>query len=277
MSAAGRLARLVGAAGAASPAPRTLVVVAHPDDETIGAASLLPRLRDATFVHVTDGSPPDLADARAAGFATREAYAAARRRELLAALALAGIAPERACTLAVPDQGAAHHLAGIARALLERLHELRPEVLLTHAYEGGHPDHDATAFAVHAARALAAAAGRRPPLVVELTSYHAGPDGAMRTGEFLPARRRPTITTTLDPAARALKRRLFAEFASQARVLRAFAIGVERFRTAPRYDFTRPPHDGPLLYERFPWGITGERWRALAADARAELGIPEAT
>lgn len=276
MSAAGRLARLVGAAGAASPAPRTLVVVAHPDDETVGAASLLPRLRDATFVHVTDGSPPDLADARAAGYDTREAYAAARRRELLAALALAGIAPERARTLGVPDQHAALHLAGIARALLELIHELRPEVLLTHAYEGGHPDHDATAFAIHAARALAAA-GRRPPLVVELASYHAGPDGAMRTGEFLPARRRPAVTITLDPPARALKRRLFAAFASQARVLQAFAIGIERFRAAPRYDFTRPPHAGPLLYERFPWGITGERWRALAADARAELGIAEAT
>ncbi|HET9982717.1 MAG TPA: PIG-L family deacetylase [Longimicrobiales bacterium] len=276
MSPSGRLARLLGMAGDARPAPRTLVVVAHPDDEVIGAASLLPRLGHAAFVHVTDGSPPDLADARAAGYDTREAYAAARRRELLAALALAGIGPEQARTLDIPDQHASFELVRITLALLELIWELRPEVLLTHAYEGGHPDHDATAFAAHAARALLAATGDvAAPLVAELAGYHAGNDGAMRTGEFLPARGRPTVTVMLDDAARDLKRRLFAEFATQARVLEAFAIGAERFRPAPRYDFSRPPHAGRLFYERFEWGVTGERWRALAADASARLGIAE--
>ena len=49
------------------------IVVAHPDDETIAAGASLPLLRTLTLVHVTDGAPARLQDARAAGFGTAEA------------------------------------------------------------------------------------------------------------------------------------------------------------------------------------------------------------
>ena len=55
------------------------IVVAHPDDETIGAGAQLPHLRDPLLAHVTDGAP------RSFGLA-REAYARRRRDELSAAL-----------------------------------------------------------------------------------------------------------------------------------------------------------------------------------------------
>ena len=56
-----------------------------------GAAECCPGCRDALIVHLTDGAPADRSDARAAGFASCQDYARARRAELLAAMRLAGI------------------------------------------------------------------------------------------------------------------------------------------------------------------------------------------
>jgi hypothetical protein len=46
-----------------------------------------------------------------------------------------------------------------------------------------------------------------------------------------------------------------------------FPVGVERFRYAPSYDFTRPPHDGRLFYEEQNWGVSGKEWCRLARQA----------
>lgn len=238
-----------------------MVVAAHPDDETIGLGGSLARLASPVIVHVTGGSPEDLADARAAGFYTRDEYACARRGELLCALALAGIPADRTCELAIPDQGAALRMGEIAVRLRELFDRLRPALVFTHPYEGGHPDHDATAFAVHAACRMAAG----PLSIVEFTSYH-DRGGAMESGRFLPGGTE-TVEAPLDAAARRMKRRMFDCFATQRRVLENFSIDVERFRLAPEYDFTLPPHAGTLYYERFEWGMTGERFRALARQA----------
>jgi LmbE family N-acetylglucosaminyl deacetylase len=48
--------------------PRTLLIAAHPDDETVGAAILISQSPGIRVVHVTEGSPPDPADALAAGY-----------------------------------------------------------------------------------------------------------------------------------------------------------------------------------------------------------------
>jgi len=64
-----------------------MIVVAHPDDETMGMGAQLCRLDDALLVHATDGAPRDECGARAAGFASATEYAAARKAEVRAALA----------------------------------------------------------------------------------------------------------------------------------------------------------------------------------------------
>jgi LmbE family N-acetylglucosaminyl deacetylase len=246
------------------------VIVAHPDDETVGAGARLTEWRGATFVYATDGSPRNPADATAAGFATREGYAAARRAEARAALALAGIEPTRVRELGRVDQEASLDMAALARDIAALLRELRPAAVVTHPYEGGHPDHDATAFAAHAARRLLARDGPAPALV-EMASYHGAP-GRLVANEFLPADGEG-IRMELSESECEFKRSLVACYRSQARTLAYLPVGVESFRLAPGCDFTRPPHGGPLWYERFAWGMTGPRWRELAAEALAQLGL----
>jgi N-acetylglucosamine malate deacetylase 2 len=239
----------------------------------IGAGARLPLLSDVSVVHVTDGAPRSMQDALAAGYRTREAYALARRREAQAALALAGIPSRNLYPLGFVDQEASSHLAELARRLARLVSEKAIRAMLTHAYEGGHPDHDATAFAVHGARALIAGAGGSVPAIIEMAGYHAGPQGLV-THQFLPDGD-PGLTIELDEAQRALKRRMLACHASQSRILAQFGIEIERYRAAPRYDFTAPPHPGPLWYEQFDWGMTGARWRTLAGEALAELGLKD--
>ncbi len=247
-------------------------VVAHPDDEVIGAGAQLPRWGTAQFIHVTDGAPRDLRDAGAAGFSRRCDYALARRRDLESALTLAGLGASPLRQLGVADQEASLNLVGLARALCDLLLEIRPEAVLTHPYEGGHPDHDATAFAVQAACNLLQKQDCHPPVLVEMTSYHAQ-DGGLESSRFLPCPDRRVVTIPLTESQREFKQRLFRCFRTQQRVLAAFGFERECFRLAPRYDFTKPPHPGVLYYEQFDWGMTGRRWRALAGVALAELEL----
>ena len=249
-----------------------LIVVAHSDDEVIGIGGQLARLRGVRLLHVTDGAPRNLLDARAAGFDSWEGYAAARRHELLAALGVAGIEATQADQLAIPDQGASFQLVDLAQTLAAKFSVLRPEMVVTHAYEGGHPDHDASAFAVHAACALVRRCGGEAPAIIEMTGYHMATRGPVKS-EFLDCPGSPVTTLVLGDPERALKRRLIDCFSTQSRVLADFPIDVERFRPAPAHDFMRPPHGGRLYYEHFDWGVDGIRWRALAGQALAALEI----
>jgi LmbE family N-acetylglucosaminyl deacetylase len=244
-----------------------LLVAAHPDDEVIGVGAQLSRFRDITLLHATDGAPRDGRDMAMHGFADVDSYAAARRRELLEAIAVAGIATDRVLACGIPDQQATLRLADLTRQLVVLIATLRPAALITHAYEGGHPDHDATAFAVHAALRLTDAPR---PVLLEMAGYHAGRQG-METGCFLPVPGSAPVRLPVPPAAKKRKQCMIACFATQQRVLAGFPVDVEVLRPAPRYDFTRPPHAGRLHYEDHPWGMTGATFRRMAAEALRAL------
>ena len=259
------LERLLAADAMATP-PRVALIVAHPDDEAIGAGILLADMPDAMVVHVTDGAPRSSSTIRRRGFKSREAYAEARREEVLKALSLVGIGEGQVRCLGFVDGEATLRLVELCHDVIDLLLELEPEVVLTHPYEGGHTDHDATAFAVHLACGILRREGVPSPIILELTSYHQRNGKRVRSA-FLPHKGLPERALELDADAQLLKARMFEAFVSQRDCLRHFPLQAERFRVAPRYDFTQPPHEGTLDYERFCATICGEEWRIRASRA----------
>ena len=229
-----------------------LVVAAHPDDETIGAGATLASLDDVHVVHLTDGAPRDRRWMSARFSGTREEYARARWLESRRAMRYANVVDVR--TLGCPDLEAVYNVRELADQVRKIIEELRPDTIITTAYEGGHPDHDACAMIVQTLG-----------MAIEMPLYHAR-RGSFRALQF--ADDRDGIVVNLDDEQRKHKRRMFAYYETQEDVLKQFPIETERFRVAPCYDFTRPPHEGPLWYEIVGM-LDGETWRRAAAGAFA--------
>jgi LmbE family N-acetylglucosaminyl deacetylase len=266
-------AELVGSADAADPTGEdVMVVVAHPDDETVGIGGHLPALGKSTIIHVTDGAPRNLRDAHAHGFSTWQDYAEARRSELAGAMGEASIAVDQLLNLGIPDQEAARNLVPLALQLAGLFRDSRPRFVCTHPFEGGHPDHDAIAFAVDAACRLIDKTGLVLPAIIEMAFYHAGPGG--RVYQRFPHDAAPVLLEIpLESAAFERKRKMISHFVTQKSVLAPFSSPVERFRAAPAYNFLRLPNGGRLLYEELQLGLTGAEWLRLARTASEELGF----
>ena len=266
-----RLATLLDPQRSHVDAPEVGVIVAHPDDETIGCGAQLARWIGATIVLVTDGAPADGKDAQAAGFASTADYARARRRELETALEIAGVRGDALIALDIPDQQVAWRLVETTHRLMEIVANRRLSVLFTHAYEGGHPDHDGTAFAVHAAAQLLQRQGQAV-LIAEMPYYRAA-EGGISIQTFTPGFDTKECVVNLRPEQQALKRRMIAAHQTQSAILAPFSTAQEQFRIAPIYNFRNLPNEGQLYYERHDWGLTGREWKALARSALAGLGL----
>lgn len=234
---------------------KTLIVVAHADDETIAASRLMGTFpADCTLLHTTDSAPKNPKYFERAGCDSREQYAGLRRAELMAAMQLTGIQPAQCHLAPVPDQDAVVHLVLLAKTIAGFF---PVDLIITHAYEGGHPDHDATALAV-------AMAVRCTGIEVkEFPAYHAA-GGNLVAGEFIPnASRAAEERIHLSAEDSARKKAMFGCFRSQQHLMDRFSMTQELFRLAPEYDFLQPPHAGKLYYETRDLSWTYSRWRAI--------------
>lgn len=247
---------------------RVAVIAAHPDDEVLWLGGQLRHIPKLTLIHVTDGSPRDLGDARRAGFDSREQYTQARARELERALGIVGVRDARRIALGAVDQEAVLQLPKLVTALAHEITDV--DAVITHPYEGGHPDHDACACAVQLACSLLVRSGKRAPKRLEFPSYHArGREAA--AGVFWTNEAYPEQVIPLGAEDVRRKRVALEAYVTQQPVLPHFPLDVERIRTAPEYDFTQPPPPRTVLYDRFNWPLNSERWRAKAREASASV------
>ncbi len=249
---------------------RVAVVVAHPDDESIAFGAQLMRFPNSMMVHVTDGAPMDPKEWQKKGFETQQEYADVRERELNTALNIAGHTGLRV-SLGFADQEAALRLAESAERLVELFLKHDIKFALTHSYEGGHPDHDATAFAVHAAKALLEK--KNVALnIIEAPLYRVEGGKSVRQ-RFVPLEGMEVFELPLTKEQRELKRNLFAAHASQSEVFDRMSKTTEWLREAPRYDFAELPNEGQFSHIFTDADISAQKWQMLSEEALRSLHL----
>ncbi len=248
---------------------RTLLVMAHPDDECVTYGALLQRMADPIVRFMTDGAPRD--SYFWGRYGSREAYAALRQQEARRALARIGVRrvefvsdgycarsggdsqQGRAASEILTDQELFRNLAAGWRELADAIERLKPQALATLAYEGGHPDHDSCNLLVSLAAKRFGLAAWESPIY-----NRAGEGDGVR---LEPQRFTRENGTEIDvcPSAREVerKRAMWGEYASQGDFLQFFSPEKERVRPLAAYDYSAPPHRGQLNYERWQWSMTG--------------------
>jgi LmbE family N-acetylglucosaminyl deacetylase len=232
---------------------RTLVIVAHPDDETISCGGLLQHIHDPCVVFCTDGAPEDPYFWER--FGSRQRYIEVREEEAVAALAEVGVKQveflARQSITPLCDQLLYQSLPSAFAALANVVDRRRPECLLTLAYEGGHPDHDCCSF-------LAAQMAKQHSVPAwEAPLYHRDENGGGVHQRFVDEEGE-VLEHVVSGEELQAKLRMLGCYKSQFETLPPFNTELERFRPQAAYDYTRRPHPGKLNYELWQWRMTPE-------------------
>jgi LmbE family N-acetylglucosaminyl deacetylase len=234
---------------------RPLIFVAHPDDESLACSGLIQRVETALVVFATDGAAPGFGGERISG--SLKAYSDARFLE--ACRALTHVSHASFHRLTKPDAAyfvEVHlweELPDAFAALCMAARSYSPDAIISHAYEGGHLDHDACSFlATHGAAELSL-----PHF--EFPLYWSDANGnvvrqTFRDSAMSASTANRKIELHLTESEIHLKRKMLAEYHTQRGTVSSFAPEVERFRLAGTSAdrFHSPPCRDYLFQERRP-------------------------
>lgn len=218
-----------------------LVIAAHPDDEVLGLGLTLIKHRNhgdrVTIVFTTNGAGGNWRESSA----IKQAVSAARFKEACNALAVIGIDPAEIVCLGFPDGGLHRYIPEASKDIATLIRLLDPYRTYVHAIEGGHIDHDVTAFIVQAVSA-------RVPVesVFEWAEYNIQAPGGQPVSDALFAAD-PYVPefecapTPFEQSEITSKQEMLAQYASQAVSIRYYPFRSEILRKA------RPIHLLPRL------------------------------
>jgi len=218
---------------------RPLILVAHPDDETLACGGLLQRLPASMVVFATDGTPVGYGLERT--FGSLKAYREQRFQE--GSRALSHI-PNSSCKwLTRPDgshfgdQHLFEEIPDAAISLRKIAAIFSPDAIVSHAYEGGHIDHDTCSFiAMYIAAALSLKRFEFPLYWLDqngkavLQQFRDINPGAAAGG--LEGAGAGVVEWQLSEAELLCKNKMRAEYHTQRGTVSTFAPGTERFRPA---------------------------------------------
>jgi len=225
-----------------------LFLFAHPDDDVFIAGAMKLLLDSGAYVEAAW-----LTSGGMMGGANR------REKELHQAMEVMELPSSHIHLFRFPDLGLIEHLDPAADKVAELLGVLKPDIVVSTGYEGGHPDHDAVSF-------LAGEALFRSKLQAKRFEYPlyngTGPihHWWWRVNGFPPGDT-PALHTPMTEESIRCKHRLMRIYSSQwmfmipARLAsgkpKLFRDG-EPYRAVPQdRDYLSPPHVGRLNYERW--------------------------
>jgi len=221
---------------------RILVLAAHPDDETIACSGLLQRCREPLVVFAVDGAPPHYGFAEQ--FGSLQQYSEQRFREAARALQLIPRCSFR--RLARPDgtwlvdQHLFLDLPEAFACLHQIVREFMPDVLVSHAFEGGHIDHDAChILAWQVGKALAVP-------IVEFPLYWRDKNGHDAFQRFRDSHH-GEFALELSDEEIMVKDKMLSEYQTQRGLTSVFRPAIERFRPMIAPDCTN------LAWPKYPF------------------------